>query len=136
MITGGDCNAQIGRRRISPYWRFTGLLFDGQLKRGRKAARLIYLYHFVMYSPMDSRKIADMLKMDPIVWLTHDVFVSHSYPQHVDAEYVGTHNMRYHFYIFPDDVILQDRTLLAYGWSLDKSIVREGNLHVAKTYAN
>lgn len=40
---------------------------------------------------------------------------------------MGFRSMRYHKYIYSDDVSLQDGIVLAYEWSLDVANVRNGN---------
>lgn len=59
-----------------------------------------------MYLLKDKRKVAVMLKMDHAILSLFSVFVGHGYLQQAGAEYVNIHKMRYHVYIFPDDVNL------------------------------
>lgn len=58
--------------------------------------------------------MADILKVDLVALPTSSVFEGHAYLQHANAEHMGTNNMRYHAFLFPDDVKLQDSIVFAY----------------------
>lgn len=62
--------------------------------------------------------MADLLTLEPVVLPPHSVFVGHGYLQHAGAEYLGQVNLRYHVYLSPEDLDLQDSISFAYQWSL------------------
>lgn len=75
--------------------------------------------------------MAEILDVDLVVLPPHSVFVGHGYLQHKVAEYVSSHNMRYHINIYPDNSNIQDRIVFVFGWCLDVAKQKKGNLYVA-----
>lgn len=133
LITGADCKAQLGhndmivRRGASPGYFF--------IANGPEEGKLYVCkgsHHFVFYPPTEKRKMADILKMDPVVLPPYCVFVGHGYLTHAGSEFIG-HNMRYHLYLFPSDVPLHDAIVFAFNWSVEVAKDGEGNRFVQNT---
>lgn len=56
-------------------------------------------HHFTSFSREALREMADFFVSKPVVPLTNNVFVGHSYLQYACAEYLGHVNLRYRVYL-------------------------------------
>lgn len=133
LITGADCKVQVGhsnmivRRGASP-----GYFFIANRPEEGKLYVCKGSHYFIFYPPTDKCKMADILKIDPVVLPPHCVFVGHGCLTHAGSE-IMSHNMRYHLYLFLSDVLLHDAIAFAFNWSVEVTKNGEGNGFVQNT---
>lgn len=76
--------------------------------------------------------------LNPVVLRPYSVILGHVYLQHASAEYVGSHNMRYHISKYNRLRELLNGTAFVYRWSLDvtKKEMNERNCYDADADAH
>lgn len=75
-------------------------------------------HNYVFYSLEDKRKIADILKMDPVILPLFSAFIFHGYFHHTGAEYLRSANLGYHVYLHPQDMPTNNKTAFGYEYNL------------------
>lgn len=74
--------------------------------------------HGYIFSPdSEKQKLALILNVDAIQLPPSSVFVGHGYSQHVGAELLGHGSLRYHAYLFSDDMTIHDSIVFGYDWN-------------------
>lgn len=71
----------------------------------------------MFYPDSEKQKLALILKIDAIQLPSFSVIVMHGYLQNAGAEFLGNGSLRYHAYLFPDDMTLHGSIIYGYNWN-------------------
>lgn len=85
------------------------------------------LHHFVFYPHSERRKLAHIFNLDAIKLPLFSLLIEKSYMKHAGAEYLGPTSLRYHVYLFPNNITFHDSIIIAYNWSIGIAAPWEGN---------
>lgn len=81
---------------------------EGKLYVSKGSHRFVFQYQEAL------SEIADLLVLEPVVFVLHSVFLDHGYLQQPGADYLGHVNLRYHVNLCLDDLQLQESISYAY----------------------
>lgn len=59
--------------------------------------------NFLLHAIEEIKRIPEILNLVDIVLFPNYIFIRYGYLHHGDAEYLGSHNLRYHLYHIPSD---------------------------------
>lgn len=116
LITGLDCDVQVGH---NDYAYIPGSEFPGYfiIVSGPERITLWVCdgsHLFVDYEQADKHTLGDTLKMHRIEIPATSVFIGHGLLHHAGDGYTGSHCIRYHVYVTPEDQELPDQVHMSY----------------------
>ena len=116
LLTGRYCKIQVGH---NDFHIIVGNICPGYFAIVTGAER-VYLWvcpgshQYVHYNKKEREGLSANLKMERIEIPPNSIFIGHGHLQHAGDGYNGSHCVRYHTYIAPEDVEIPDAIIFGY----------------------
>ena len=120
LLTGRYCKIQVGH---NDFHIILGSICPGYFAIVTGAER-VYLWvcpgshQYVHYNKKEREGLSANLKMERIEIPPNSIFIGHGHLQHAGDGYNGSHCIRYHTYIAPEDIEIPDAIIFGYENSL------------------